>query len=454
MSYQYVVLGAGRQGVALAYDLARNGEAGRVTLADVDDELARRGVERLTGLLAQADTTETAPGAGNLTSAAVMAPGARGDGKGFPPEVRARRDSRTSVASAASQGRAEAQQSQVGAARSAQLVAARCDVTNAGEVASVVQGADVVLSAVPYRYNEALTDAALAAGASFCDLGGNTQVVQRQLARHERAVKAGVSILPDCGLAPGLGNILAAHGVRAMDEPRHAQVRCGGLPQHPVGPLGYKLVFNFDGLINEYSGCGEFLRDGKRVDVPALTELEEIDFPAPLGRCEAAVTSGGTSTCAETFRGKLESYDYKTVRYPGHFAIVRALFGLGCFEERVELADGTTVQPKAVLRKLMEARLAFPEVRDLVVLRCTVSGRHGGRACRRVYDLLDFHDGRTGFTAMERTTAFPAALVAHLQARRLVAPGARPLEVALPLERYVEELAGHDIEVRCQVVGE
>ncbi len=422
MSYQYVVLGAGRQGVALAYDLARNGEAGRVTLADMDGELARRGAERLTGLLAATNTgnaaartghTEAVPDAGRE----AVRPGC----PEIPPRV--------------------------------QLTAVRCDVTNAGEVASVVQGADVVLSAVPYRYNEALTDAALAAGASFCDLGGNTQVVLRQLARHERAVKAGVSILPDCGLAPGLGNILAAHGVGAMDEPRHAQVRCGGLPQHPVGPLGYKLVFNFDGLINEYSGCGEFLRDGKRVDVPALTELEEIEFPPPLGRCEAAVTSGGTSTCAETFLGKLESYDYKTVRWPGHFAIVRALFGLGCFEERMELADGTVVQPKAVLRKLMEARLAFPEVRDLVVLRCTVSGRHGGRACRRVYDLLDFHDGRTGFTAMERTTAFPAALVAHLQARRLVAPGARPLEVALPLERYVEELAGHDIEVRCQVVG-
>ncbi len=407
MAYQYVVLGAGRQGVALAYDLARNGEAERVTLADVDGELARRGVERLTRLLALSATGHIATRAGHTEAA---------------PRV--------------------------------QLTAARCDVTNTAEVAEIVKGANVVASAVPYRYNEALTDAALAAGASFCDLGGNTRVVLRQLARHEQAVRAGVSILPDCGLAPGLGNILAAHGVAALDEPRHAHVRCGGLPQQPVGPLGYKLVFNFDGLINEYSGCGEFLRDGQRVDVPALTELEEIEFSAPLGRCEAAVTSGGTSTCAETFRGKLESYDYKTVRYPGHFAIVRALFGLGCFDECVELADGTTVQPKALLRKLMAARLAYPEVRDLVVLRCTVSGRHQGRACRRVYDLLDYHDERTGFTAMERTTAFPAALVAYMQARRLVAPGARPLGVALPLQQYVDELATHDIAVRCEVVRE
>jgi len=290
----------------------------------------------------------------------------------------------------------------------------------------------VVLSAAPYRFNERLVDAALAARASFCDLGGNTDVVRAELSRHYRAAAAGVSIVPDCGLAPGLGNHLAAHAVATIDEPQHVHVRCGGLPQQRVGPLEYKLVFNFDGLVNEYSGLGEFLRDGRPLHVPALTELEEIDFPSPLGRCEAAVTSGGTSTCPETYRGRLQSYDYKTVRYPGHFAIVRAMFGLGCFEERVTLPNGEIVEPRALVRRLFESRLTYPEVHDLVVLRCTARGRHHGRPLTRVYDLLDFHDERTGFTAMERTTAFPAALVAYMQARRLVAPGARPLEVGVP----------------------
>lgn len=389
MRYHYVVLGAGRQGVALAYDLARNGEAARITLADLELGVAQRGVERLRGLLPQARCAWTA---------------------------------------------------------------ARCDVRAPDEVQEVLRGAHVVISAAPYRFNVALTDAALAAGASFCDLGGNTAVVREQLARHERAVAAGVSIVPDCGLAPGLGNSLAAHGIASMDEPQHVHVRCGGLPQERVGPLGYKLVFNFDGLINEYSGCGEFLRAGRHVQIPALTELEEIEFPPPLGRCEAAVTSGGTSTCPDTYHGRLESFDYKTVRYPGHFALVRAMFELGCFDERVVLRDQRMVEPRSVLRCLFEERLAYPDVHDLVVLRVTVSGRHAGQPRTVQYDLFDRHDGATGFTAMERTTAFPAALVACMQARRVIAPGARPLEVAVPAGPYFDELAVHDIRIAPRVM--
>lgn len=388
MSFRYVILGAGRQGVALAYDLAKNGEAAHITLADVDLQLGQRALMRLATLL---------------------------------PAV------------------------------ACEFKAIQCDVSDAAALGRMLAGAHVVVSAVPYRFNELLTDAAIAAGACFCDLGGNTQVVRRQLERHQWALARGVSVIPDCGLAPGLGNILAAHGVASMDEPHDVHVRCGGLPQERVGPLAYKLVFNFDGLINEYSGQAEFLRNGDLVRVPTLSELEEIAFSPPVGLCEAAVTSGGTSTCPITFHGKLRTYDYKTVRYPGHFAIVRALFELGCFEERIATAGGRAVEPRRTMRELLETRLAYPEVRDLVVLRCRVIGQHGGRPRTHTYDLMDLHDERTGFTAMERTTAFPAALVAYLQARRLVPAGALPLELALPLQRYVDELPAHDIRVVLSV---
>lgn len=385
MRFRYVVLGAGRQGVALAYDLARNCEAESVVLADSDPSVATRAVERLVRLL---------------------------------PACRDR------------------------------FHPATVDVAEAHAVAELMRGAHVVVSAVPYRFNAALTQIAIACGASFCDLGGNTAVVRSQLAMHAQAEKAGVSIVPDCGLAPGLGNHLAAHGIASMEAPRSVHVRCGGLPQQRVGPLNYKLVFNFQGLINEYSGAGEFLRGGQRVDVPALTEVEQIEFPQPLGWCEAAVTSGGTSTCPETYRGRLQDFDYKTVRYAGHFAVIRAMFELGCFEETLTLRDGTTLAPRALMRRLMEERLDFPDVRDLVVLRVIVRGLHRGRPRTLQYDLLDRHDEATGFTAMERTTAFPAALVAHMQARRIVKPGALPLEVSVPAEPYVKELPAHDIHVQ------
>lgn len=385
MGFRYAVLGAGRQGAAIAYDLVRNGEADEVRLADADPQIAARASERLRRLLGTAGTA---------------------------------------------------------------IRHAPADVSRAAEVPSLLKGVHVVISAAPYRFNVELTDASIAAGCSFCDLGGNTGVVRQQLSRHEKACAAGVSVVPDCGLAPGLGNHLAAHGIGLLDQAESVHVRCGGLPQQRVGPLSYKLVFNFQGLINEYSGVAEFLRDGRRVEVPTLTELEEIEFDAPVGRCEAAVTSGGTSTCPETYQGRVTTYNYKTVRYPGHFAVIRALMELGCFEDRVRLSGGETIEPRGVMQRLFEERLAFPEVRDLVVLRVTVSGRRGGQPRTIQYDLFDRHDEATGFTAMERTTGFPTALVAHLQARGLVPPGARPLEVAVPTQTFVDELPRHDIRIR------
>ena len=383
MGYRYTVLGAGRQGVALAYDLAANGEGEHIVLADADERVARRAARRLRGLL----TTNRCR---------------------FEPR--------------------------------------RCDVARRAEVRGAIAGADVVLSAVPYRFNAALARLAVDSRASFLDLGGNTAVVRAELALHAKAKRAGVSVVPDCGLAPGLGNHLAAHGVGELDSPQHVHVRCGGLPERPIPPLGYKLVFNFRGLWNEYRGVGEFLRRGVRVDVPALTELEELDFEG-LGRLEAAVTSGGTSTCAATWKGVLKSYDYKTLRYPGHWTVIRALFALGFMDERFVARGGERFAPLELTQRLFEAKLAFPEVRDVAVLRTTVEGRHRGRARRLQYDVVERCDPRTGFGAMERATAFPAALVAHLQARRLVAPGARPLELAVPARAYFDELPGHGIRV-------
>ncbi len=382
MRFDYVIIGAGRQGIALAYDLARNGQARRIVLADSDEDVARSAVARV---------------------ARIAGP------------------------------------------TGCELVARRADAGDPAAMAALLRGASAAISAAPYRFNVALTDAAIEARVHFSDLGGNTGVVRQQLARHERAAKAGVSVAPDCGLAPGLGNIVAAYAVAQFEPPIDAHVRCGGLPQQPVGPLGYKMLFNFQGLINEYSGKAEFLRDGRRVEVPTLTELESIEFASPIGRCEAAVTSGGTSTCPESFEGRVRTYDYKTVRYPGHFAIVRALFELGCFEERAALRDGRTIEPKPVLQALFEDRLAFPDVRDVTVLRIRVTGRRAGREQTTQFDLVDRHDEVTGLTAMERTTAFPTALVAHMQARGDIAPGARPLERCVPLATYMTELPAHGI---------
>jgi len=384
MRYEYTVLGAGRQGVALAYDLALRGEAARVLLADQDEATAHGAAERLQGLL---------PASG------------------------------------------------------CSFEARRCDASRPEQVRAALRGAKVAISAAPYRFNALLAETAVDCAVSFCDLGGNTDVVRSELALDAQARRRGVSVVPDCGLAPGLCNHLAAHGIAILEQPRSARIFCGGIPERPVGPLGYKLVFSFEGLINEYSGSGEFLRGGRRVELPALSEVESVEFAAPIGRLEAAVTSGGTSTCPASWQGRLERYDYKTLRWPGHWAVLRALFELGAFESELRARDGRRLEPRALLRELFEQRLAFPEVDDLVVLRVQVEGSQGGRERRLRYELHDRRDPLTGFSAMERATAFPAALVASLQARGEVAPGAVPLELSVPAQRYFEELPRHDVPV-------
>ncbi len=384
MSHRYAILGAGRQGVAIAYALLRFASAERVTLLDAEARVAHDAAARLARLL---------------------------------PRHRDR------------------------------IHSGVCDAGDPAQVRDAIAEADVACSAVPYRFNVDLTRAAIEAGTSLCDLGGNTGVVRRQLAMHDEAAARGVSIVPDCGLAPGLGNILAACGIGRLEEPLEAHIRCGGLPQRPVGPLGYKLLFNFEGLINEYSGQAEFLRDGRRTLVPTLSEIEVLEFPPPVGRCEAAVTSGGTSTCPETFEGRLREYTYKTVRYPGHWAIIRAMFELGLFERSVTLSDGQTIEPLAVVRPLLEDRLRYDDVRDITVLRVTVSGRDAGKPAVVRFELIDQHDERTGFSSMERTTAFPTALVAWMQAEGRIEPGARPPERCIPLEDYVARLGDFDLRV-------
>ncbi|HUR27907.1 MAG TPA: saccharopine dehydrogenase C-terminal domain-containing protein [Planctomycetota bacterium] len=384
MRYSYTVFGAGRQGVALAYDLAARGEASRVVLAERDEATLHGAALRLRALLPRTNCV---------------------------------------------------------------FETALCDVSKPDQVLKALHGTTVAISAAPYRFNALLAEISVDNGSSFCDLGGNTEIVRRELALDARARAKGVSLVPDCGLAPGLCNHLAAHAVATLEEPRSVRIFCGGLPERPVGPLGYKLVFSFEGLINEYSGFGETLRGGERVDVPALTEVEDVEFPAPIGVLEAAVTSGGSSTCPTTWRGVLERYEYKTLRWPGHWKLVRALFELGAFEPELHLRDGRRVEPRSLLRALFEERLDFPDVADLVLLRVVAEGRHGGAHRTLTYDLRDARDPATGFSAMERATAFPAALVACLQARGEIAPGAAPLEQSVPAQRYFDELGAHDVQV-------
>src|SRR5690606_11402887 len=189
----------------------------------------------------------------------------------------------------------------------------------------VIQGCSVVLSSADYRFNEAITKACISAKIHMVDLGGNLFVVERQLAMSAEAERAGITVVPDCGLAPGMACLLGALGVEHFDGEQGGAVesmklRVGGLPAHPKPPLNYKLVFSVRGLTNEYLEPADVLRDGKLQRVPSLGDVESLEFPAPYGTLEAFTTSGGCSTLPRTLAGRVRNLDYKTIRYPGHCA--------------------------------------------------------------------------------------------------------------------------------------
>jgi lysine 6-dehydrogenase len=328
-------------------------------------------------------------------------------------------------------------------------VRSRClDVASSRSVADAVSGFGVVISAAPYFLNPGIALACLKAGASMVDMGGNTDVVREELALDDEARRAGVTIIPDCGLAPGLSNVLVAHGVASLDEVDTVKVRVAGLPQRPRPPLNYKLVFSPYGLINEYVGQATILKDGRRVQVPALSDVEEIVFPEPPGVCEAFHTAGGSSTLPWTFEGKVRHLDYKTVRYPGHAAQIRLVRDMGFFDETPLDVLGTPVKPRDLTAALFAGRLDLPDVPDLVVARVVVTGTVSGKPARRSYEMIDYPDRTGGITAMMRTTAYPTSVIAQMIARKETeGPGALPVEKAVPAGLLLTELEKRGIRV-------
>ncbi|MBF2054045.1 MAG: saccharopine dehydrogenase NADP-binding domain-containing protein [Candidatus Sericytochromatia bacterium] len=327
--------------------------------------------------------------------------------------------------------------------------AGQLDVSDAEAVTAALKGADSCLSAVPYRFNPMLARCAIAAGVSFNDLGGKTDLVFEALALHEEALAANVSIIPDCGVAPGLGNTLAAYGISQLDTCHSVQIRCGGLPQNPQPPLDYMLVFNIGGLTNEYFGISTVLRNGERLDVPTFSELEHLTLPEPLGECEAFVTSGGTSTCPWTFAGQVQNYDYKTIRYKGHYEKFKVLLDLGLLSLDPVEVNGQQIVPRELFHAVASKALDFPGEKDLLILRVSCSGTKDGQPKTLEYTILDYYDESTGFNAMSRMTGFPASIVAIMSARGQNARGAVALEKAVPGDIFLEELArrGLNLEI-------
>ena len=321
------------------------------------------------------------------------------------------------------------------------------DATRPDEVRAAMRGMDGVACALPYYFNAPMARLAIEEGAHFCDLGGKTEIVDEQMTLAATAAASGVSVVPDCGLAPGMVNILARGGMDAMDETTSVRMFVGGLPQHPEPPLNYQVVYSLEGVLDYYTTPVLVLENGEVVEKEALSEVESVDFPAPLGRLEAFLTAGGVSRMPYQYRGRVPSMAYKTLRYPGHAHLVRAMRDLGLFDTGPVEVRGHSVSPRDVFIAAVTPALLDSEGRDLVAMRVIVEGTKGGSPKTITYEMLDRYDEALGVTAMMRTTGYSLAAVARLQVEGVIPPGVHTPYECVPVDAYVRMLGARGIQI-------
>ncbi len=324
--------------------------------------------------------------------------------------------------------------------------AGRLDAGDEKAVADLLRDFDAAVSCVTYKYNPVLTRAAIEAECHLVDLGGNNDVVRSQLEMSPEAKKAGVVVIPDCGLAPGMVSLLAADGISKLDSAKSVKIRVGGLPQSPRPPLNYQMVFSAEGLINEYWESCIILEDGKRKIVHPMTGLESLAFDG-VGELEAFYTSGGTSTLPDSYFGVVENLDYKTIRYPGHCLLFKTMLEIGLASRQKIDVEGQLVEPRALFKAVLDRNLSYGGV-DLVLVRVTVQGVKDGAEKTIVYEILDRQDTKSGLTAMMRTTAFPAAIIAWMAADGQISDkGCMPQEVAVKPSLFIPQLKRRGINL-------
>jgi lysine 6-dehydrogenase len=394
---KFLVVGAGMMGSAAAYDMARQPDVLSVTLADADLRRAREVAARINHL--------------------------HGDRKVKPIVL---------------------------------------DASNEKSAAHAMKGHDATLSAVPYFLNLGLAKAAIEARCHFADLGGNNTVVRQELALSAKAEKRGVAIAPDCGLSPGMASILGGELVNRLGGRADAlRLYVGGLPERPVPPFHYQLVFSVEGLINEYVEPARILRKGKLVTIEPLTEPEEfhMDGFSPL---VAFHTSGGTSTLPESFEGRVGECFEKTLRYPGHFDLLCELKALGLFSGEKMKIGNVQIAPRALMSKVFEGKFASKGP-DVCIMRLEahesvrtpgVRGLLGGRLKGRVatFTLVDHYDPKTDMSAMMRTTAFPASIVTQMLASGAISKRGGVLqERDVPAEMFLDEMEKRGIQVQYAI---
>ena len=345
--------------------------------------------------------------------------------------------------------RAKAQCLQIG---SDKVSPHQVDANNPEELENFMKNYDVIINALFYTFNEKVVDAAIKTGVHSVDLGGHIgHITDHILTKTEEAKAANVTIIPDLGVAPGMINILSGYGASKLDQTRSIKLYVGGIPAQPEPPLGYNHVFSLEGLFDHYTDPATILRNGKKVEVPSLSEVETLYFER-FGPLEAFHTSGGTSTLIHSFPD-LDTLEYKTIRYPGHAEKFKLLVDLNLTRKDYFVdVNGVKVNPREVFLKTLAPIVELKDKDDVVLLRVEVSGTSGGKERTITYEMATFKDRTKNVTAMARSTAFTISVVAQMIASGLITKrGVYPPEQIVPGDVYIEEMAKRGVIINEKI---
>lgn len=330
------------------------------------------------------------------------------------------------------------------------VIAEPGDASELDEMIQLMKGKDVAIGASSYKHNVVLTKAAIITGTNFLDLGGSNSIAEQQFTLDKEAKDVNICVVPNTGVGPGADCTAFVLAYGLIEKPKYARMLVGGNPQNPWGEFKYMGVFSYEGLIQEYVMPVEIIQNGKRIIVEPLTGIEDIlykDQRLTGGEVmlEATRTSGGLSTLAKTFEGKIETLEYKTLRYPGHWKLIKKMYDNGDFREDQFIKGKSRRQ---ISQELFEKEMGYKD-RDVIFLQVIV----GNDEKEVRLQMTDFYDDATGHTAMQRTTGYSASIIAQMIAKgEIKDKGVLYVEKSIPPSRFFEEWSKRGINLERDII--
>ena len=315
------------------------------------------------------------------------------------------------------------------------------DLKDTRRVVSFLKGFDAAASALPHGIVHPSDVAAAKAGARMVNIAFEDE----QMTLDGQARKTGGVLIPGCGVAPGLGGVLLAHGLEQIGGGDEGHILVGGLPQKRLPPFDYRLVFSIVGLLREYIEDARVFRNGKLLKVRPFSTVESYEFPAPIGKLEGFCTDG-LASLVYTMKG-MRTLDEITLRWPGHAEKMGLLMESGFFSRVKVRAGDVEVSPLEVSWAVLGRKLAEGDPQDMTVMRVIAKGRKGSM----VYDMVDRYDEKNGVSSMGKTTAYTASIVTQmLGSGEVKGKGVIPPEVAIRgkrVEMLLSELDRRGVRV-------